>query len=226
MLDQDLPDTCQIPNLEAIYYGLFGDKRDGTFVEIGAYDGQTYSNTWGLAVMGWRGLYVEPVPEKAELCRGNHKNHPGIKVEQIAVGSQPGTLKLLWDGRELFTGDPELAEILGARSEFMEVPMTRFNDLMEDHTDLDPLDLLVLDMEGMEETVLKDLCYSARRPTMVIMEAHERHRVEALRSRSDRISIYMKYAGYIRIYCDEINNIYVSRSFTADQQRELLRLSF
>ena len=49
---------CQIPNLADIYLENFGYKRDGYFVEVGAYDGVSWSNTFGLAAIGWGGRYL------------------------------------------------------------------------------------------------------------------------------------------------------------------------
>lgn len=57
------PINCQIPHCAAIFEELFGLKRDGFFVEAGAYDGESFSNTSFLADIGWRGVYVEPVVE-------------------------------------------------------------------------------------------------------------------------------------------------------------------
>src|SRR5258706_14970608 len=55
------PNLCQIPILEGLYEQLFGQRADGCFVEVGAFDGETYGNTAGLADLGWTGLYIEPV---------------------------------------------------------------------------------------------------------------------------------------------------------------------
>src|ERR671923_2099072 len=62
-------DSCQIPNLGFLLDFFFGDVAVGTFVEVGAFDGYTYSNTWGLAAAGWRGFYIEPVASHAAQCR-------------------------------------------------------------------------------------------------------------------------------------------------------------
>ena len=35
---------CQIKNLNKIYYDIFGKKTDGFFVEVGAFDGLSWSN--------------------------------------------------------------------------------------------------------------------------------------------------------------------------------------
>jgi len=44
-------------------YLYFKGKKDGYFVDIGAFDGITISNTYALEKIGWKGICVEPVPE-------------------------------------------------------------------------------------------------------------------------------------------------------------------
>ncbi len=39
----------------------FGDRK-GRFLDVGAFDGKTFSNTWMLAQLGWSGVCVEPSP--------------------------------------------------------------------------------------------------------------------------------------------------------------------
>src|SRR5690348_3305870 len=77
---------CQIPDLASLFEKYLGRKRDGCFVEVGAYDGQYVSNTCGLADLGWRGFYIEPVPEYFELCKKRHAGNAGIVVSNLAVG--------------------------------------------------------------------------------------------------------------------------------------------
>src|SRR6202008_2120463 len=60
-----------------------GRQRRGFFVEAGANDGVTYSNTLFFErFRGWRGLLVEPLPELAARCR---KNRPRCLVENCAL---------------------------------------------------------------------------------------------------------------------------------------------
>jgi FkbM family methyltransferase len=51
-------------------------KREGYFLDFGAFDGVTLSNTWVLEhELGWRGVCVEPNPKafaELERCRGCH----------------------------------------------------------------------------------------------------------------------------------------------------------
>ena len=49
---------------------IFRNKRDGTFVEIGGYDGWTGSNcVFFEKVLGWTGLVVEASPQLVEADR-------------------------------------------------------------------------------------------------------------------------------------------------------------
>lgn len=50
------------------------------FVDIGAGDGDTDSNTACLARSGWRGLFAEMDPEKTPSLRINHGGTPGVHI--------------------------------------------------------------------------------------------------------------------------------------------------
>lgn len=44
---------CQIPTLPEILEEHIGFRTDGRFVEVGAFDGFKWSNTYMLAEIGW-----------------------------------------------------------------------------------------------------------------------------------------------------------------------------
>jgi len=79
---------CQVRGLDAIYNAVFGNLKHGVFVELGAYDGQSVSNTCFLADLGWRGVYVEPIPEFASACATRHWRNLNITVVNAAVGRE------------------------------------------------------------------------------------------------------------------------------------------
>jgi Methyltransferase FkbM domain len=57
--------------------------RRGFFVEVGANDGVSQSNTaYYERYLGWQGILIEPVPELAARCR---MNRPNAIVEQCAL---------------------------------------------------------------------------------------------------------------------------------------------
>lgn len=70
--------------LQAEYYGqcaqdkllfehYFWGKKEGVFVDIGAHNGVTYSNSYFFEKLGWKGLCVEPIPECYQQLVKNRK---------------------------------------------------------------------------------------------------------------------------------------------------------
>jgi hypothetical protein len=85
--------TCQIPffkSVSDIYTFVFGYRTAGLFVEVGAYDGESFSNTSCLADVGWAGHYVEPIPKYAAVCAARHAGNAGVRVHTACVGERDG----------------------------------------------------------------------------------------------------------------------------------------
>lgn len=67
----------------------------GTFLDIGAYDGETMSNTFALAQNGWSGVCVEPSAVFGKLAE-LYKDRQDIELLQVAVGEDDG-MAVLYD---------------------------------------------------------------------------------------------------------------------------------
>src|ERR1700729_4369556 len=71
-------------------------QRGGTFVEAGAHDGYTQSNTYSLERhRGWAGLLIEPIPELRRQCE---QRRPSSRVLGTALvgpdaGENSGTMQ-------------------------------------------------------------------------------------------------------------------------------------
>src|SRR4051812_34384611 len=71
---------------------IFRKKRDGFFIEIGAYDGIRFSNTYLFEKeRGWKGICIEPIPERFDLLR---KNRNAVCI-QACVSEMSGTADFL-----------------------------------------------------------------------------------------------------------------------------------
>ena len=71
-------------------WSLFEGKA-GTCVEVGAFDGQTFSNTLLFEQRGWTCVLVEPNPE---LCKHLRRTRPKSILFECAASDRPGTLEL------------------------------------------------------------------------------------------------------------------------------------
>jgi FkbM family methyltransferase len=58
---------------------------DGRFLDIGAYDGKTLSNTYRLVELGWGGLCIEPSPYCFTQMLNIHRGNERVQLLNTAV---------------------------------------------------------------------------------------------------------------------------------------------
>lgn len=154
-------------------------SETGFFIEIGANDGISVSNTYGLLKRGWSGLSVEANPLVYKILKQNLKRYPQVKTVCVAVAPQRGPVKLF-----LGKNDPKglLSTISTEQSdwfdehrsdEYLEVPGIPLTELLEEHRVPSNPDLLVVDAEGMDFEILKSLDLNRYRPTLIVTEDYQ-----------------------------------------------------
>jgi FkbM family methyltransferase len=89
--------------------GFLTEKASaGHFLDIGAYDGKTFSNTLRLAEMGWSGICVEPSPLPFSGLLQVHRGNPNVICVNAAITVEGGWLDF-WDagGDAVSSSNPE-----------------------------------------------------------------------------------------------------------------------
>ena len=191
-------ETCQIPNLDEIYAQHFDGP--GRFVEVGAYDGFMYSNTYHLAQAGWEGLYIEPVLDFFLRCQHNHRDH-NVRVLNAACSNYNGDIDL-YQGPDIYSANGEMV-----KGKTVTVPCYMLDNVLFYMDWRERFELLVIDVEFHEKEVLQGFSLAKWKPKMVIIEAHESHENRAYALNADFINHFFR--SYKKIYSDHINNIYV-----------------
>ena len=205
-------EDCQIPVLAEIYQQYFGQRTDGTFVEIGAYDGVSWSNTVFLAKLGWRGVYVEPIKELADKCKEYHKDN-NVWVVNRACGAkrEQRLFKHNTDAPWLYTGDEEFGIVNCVNEDVGMIDVVLLDDVLEQFRGRPGFDLLVIDVEGMELEVLEGFNCNFWQPKMVIIETHELHPHSGMNKNIKQIDHYFLFKHYEKIFTSGINTIYVRK---------------
>lgn len=99
-------------NEQEIILNFFKDFK-GTFLDIGANDGITLSNTHALALNGWNGLCVEASPNAFKMLLGNYLAVPyQIQCINVAIDDYNGEATFYESGEHLGTGDTALLSTL------------------------------------------------------------------------------------------------------------------
>jgi FkbM family methyltransferase len=216
-----LSSTCQVKNLDEIYtkyFGLFTNNR--MFVEIGAYDGESVSNTSCLADAGWRGIYVEPVHEFYLKCLERHKNN-NVIVSNLSIGLEEGPQKIYSNGI-LSSLDSDYAEIGITKFNYPNYKedvcfQLRMDTFLRNYNIPYDFDLLVVDVEGKEHEVFYSLDLDKWKPKMLIIELVDDH--EYFQDKSSVINeartlrSFIEMHNYNQIYRDDINTIFVRNDF-------------
>jgi FkbM family methyltransferase len=224
--------TCQIPNLSFLYELYFDRRTDGTFVEVGAFDGFSFSNTSCLAEVGWTGHYIEPVPSSAASCRARYARHPAVAVHEVAIGPSDGTVELQVGGQlstsraDVFAEyqDLEWARPSFDRTSSMTVRQTSMDSFLAENQMDAGFDLLVVDVEGYESEVFAGFDLARWRPTMMIVELADAH-PDLVSTRGEHAGLLLQIldAGYVTAYKDSINTVFVG-SARYTEAHKLLRM--
>lgn len=149
------------------------DRDGGVFLEAGAHDGYTQSNTYWLErFRGWSGVLVEAVPE---LHGRATRRRPRSQVFQCAlVGPDDagGTVTIQFGDLMSQVGEAtdhagRGLQTAGREAYSVEVPARTLDDVL-DEAGVGALDLLVLDLEGHELAALRGIDFD-RHPVEVLV---------------------------------------------------------
>lgn len=140
---------------------FYKNKRDGFFVEIGASNGIELSNTYLLEkTYDWKGVCVEPVPEKFELLC---KNRPNSLCYDDAVYNESNK-QVIFDianNYDLLSGissniDCHISCVNSNKTQIIKNTIS-LNDLLEKANSPLFIEYLSLDTEGSELEILKSV---------------------------------------------------------------------
>lgn len=146
---------------------VFGGKRGGTFVEVGAFDGVTLSNTWFFEKQrGWSGICVEPSPrvfarlqsERDCICVcaavGQSEGTAAFLVVEGELGVLSGIVSRYHrKHRKRVKSETEGAD---AATETIEVPTVTLDTLFSENG-IESIDYLSIDTEGGELGILRSI---------------------------------------------------------------------
>jgi FkbM family methyltransferase len=143
--------------------------NDGFFIECGANDGITQSNTYLLEKLkNWNGILVEPSKNKFVECQTNRSTKnifyncalvSNDFKEEFIEGDFDGNLMSSINGRRLNRKNLEL------------VPTLTLNYILEKHK-IEKIDFFSLDVEGYELEVLKGIDFKKFKPSYILIEIY------------------------------------------------------
>ncbi|MCV6584950.1 MAG: FkbM family methyltransferase [Marinibacterium sp.] len=158
---------------DIMLWRALGNLQAGFYIDVGAWSPDHDSVTKLFYKAGWCGINVEPLPRMLAQLRKARPNDTNLGV---ALSDAEGAQSLFNIGDSgLSTLSEDLADsaegAFGAREE-ISVPVTTLAQIWDDHVpEGQPVHFLKIDVEGLEERVIRGADWERHRPWIVVVEA-------------------------------------------------------
>lgn len=198
---------------EDIIIDYWLSKKDGFYVDIGANHPILLNNTYLFYKKGWRGINVEPNPE---IIGDLNRLRPNDINLNIGISGE-NTKK------DFYTFDPSTLSTFSSinSSQFQangyklldtkKIECITLKRLFNKYTpNSATLDILNIDVEGTENTVLTSNDWANYRPKFVIVETVNHKPTYKINKNYDRLMEKYSYCKFADTY---INTIYISQEY-------------
>jgi len=151
---------------------LFACKKNGVYIELGAADGLTQSNTAFFEFCrNWSGVLIEPSVKSYELCVKNRPNNTVLNFCCVSNSYEEDTIKGDFNSTNLMNS------VNGERlnsNELIEVNCITLEKVFDLYLKNKKVDLLSLDAEGYEYNILEGLNLDKNRPCFLLVEIYNK----------------------------------------------------
>lgn len=185
------------PNSILQYSATHPDFR---FIQIGAHDGIRHDPIHKYIVQNnWNGVLVEPIPEYFERLKNTYNNHPNLQLLNCAISNKDGVRiiydisshapRIIWE--IIRTKASFSKEVLMHRtwyipglSKYIETKTVKCRTLpsLIKLTKLNHIDLYVIDTEGYDYEIIKQINFNYKPPKYVYYEHFHLSQKDILKS--------------------------------------------
>ncbi len=193
---------------DLVFMKLVSGKRNGRYLDIGAHSPFRYSNTYNLYKLGWSGVNVE-INEGSKKEFDKYRKRD-INIEAAISNSTEDLIfyEFMDPALNTFSGDLALERISGGyelRSE-RNVKTVRIMDLFETYMQSWPeVDLLTIDIEGLDLEVLMSIDFAIFAPNWIIVENYAKSIREVLHS---QLNFFLESKHYELVSKCDLSCIY------------------
>lgn len=170
-----------------LFYKVFPNKKNGTFLDIGAFDGIALSNTYTFERdFGWKGVCVEPNPDVFDLLRKNRPfstciNGAAYRFSSVGLYRKANGPAML-GGLVKHMSEEHTSRIhreCGNKDDFVDIPTRCYNInylLSLAAGEFKRIDILSIDTEGSEQQIVAGINFSEFDIQTIVIESNENNK--------------------------------------------------
>jgi FkbM family methyltransferase len=154
------------------------DIPNGKFLDIGAYDGQSLSNTRALALSGWSGTLVEPNPRLFMSLLQMYGQDSRFTLVNAAMSDKSGLARLFLDG----SNEPYSSSIAPNAKEMFPLtpyPMSYLVPTITPRDLTESFDFISIDTEGFDLEILKAMRGTLDSTRLICIEYNQERSYDA-----------------------------------------------
>lgn len=182
---------------------------DVKYIDLGAANPIGHNNTYFFYQYGAQGLLVEADPmyhsEYAEKRPRDKRVNCAIVPQGMEQGGTVTFYRMKIPGWSTIKNDNVASEQI---EKVITVPALTFANILNEYWDFDDIDILSIDLEGIEEQVLYDFDFNRFNPKMIVYEKGNIPHQDIFTS---PLSVFLASKDYILIATTFINIIYMRR---------------
>lgn len=190
---------------------VFAGRTTGFFVDVGAEHPVNGNDFFGLYLLGWRGINIEPNP--FYFAQLQEKRPEDLNLQRLVSDVPARALPFfIIEQTGLSTCDAEQAEIQaghGAVVHRVEMDAATLTQIL-DEAKPPHIDVLKIDVEGFEEQVLRGNDWTRYRPSLIMLEATL---PQSPVRRETGIREFLETVGYDFVHHDGLNDFFVEKTF-------------
>jgi len=188
---------------DLILLRIFPAEYKGFYIDIGAHHPQRFSNTYLLYRRGWKGINIDATPGCMDLFNTVRPNDTNLEIGISNVDEMREFH--IFEESALNTFNAKVAEenihYGCSRKNTIMIKTQRLSSILAHY--LPPtttIDLLTIDVEGLDHVVLQSLDFTKYRPRVIVCELLSNDLEMAMKSTTALILTENGYQLYSKLY--------------------------
>lgn len=153
---------------------ILGIKDAGYYIDVGAFEPKKFSNTYYFYKKGWRGINIEPNPDKFSLFNEQRKKDINLNIAISDSESELDYYRFKVSAYNTFVKQRYQEVMDKNRSEYLgkvKIKTYKLSKILDEYLPKDKhIDFLSIDTEGLEVDVLKSNDWSKYKPELIVIE--------------------------------------------------------
>lgn len=186
--------------------GIFGNKSEGFFIDIGANDPLIFNNTKRFYDKGWSGINIEPNPLLYKRITEQRIRDINLNIGVGQINQKIPFYLISADTLSSFNKDDAERNCSNFNEKIINVitiPMVTLTEIIASYAKGRSIDILSIDVEGYEMEVIKGNDWTQYRPKLILIEL-------GFNTDTFEIFTFLRENGYELVFRNHVNGIFIN----------------